>query len=77
MAILAYDKYVIISRPEYDYELKAWIPYASAGWGWGGGERFHFKQFTDLGLTFESEEESFSFGFLIARDWVEEQKKTG
>jgi hypothetical protein len=68
---LVYEKYILISRPSYDETLGAWIPYASASWD---GDKFHYRQFKDLGKTFDTEEEALAFGFVVGRAWIEEQR---
>ena len=71
MPALLHDKYILISRPSYDEKFGRWIPYASAGWE---GQEFHYRQFYDLSKTFETEEEALSFGFVVARDWIAEER---
>ena len=71
MSALFYGKYVLISRPHYDEKLGAWVPYASVSWD---GDTFHYHQLKDLKQTFRGESEALSYGFLIARDWIDELK---
>lgn len=67
MAAIIYGKYVLISRPYYDDIIGRWVPYASVSW------ESHYHQLTDLGKTFETEEEAISFGFDVARAWIKGQ----
>jgi hypothetical protein len=58
MAAIIYGKYVLISRPRTTMRyLAAGFPYASVSW------ESHYNQLTDLGKTFETEEEAVSFDF--------------
>ena len=71
MAAILYETYVLISRPRYDGELKVWLPYAST---WHHPKRYHYHQLTKLGKSFETEEEAEAFGFIAARNWIDEHK---
>ena len=70
MSALQYGKYVLISRPHYDDNFGAWLPYASVAWD---GETFHYQQLHDFeNKIFETEDEALAFGFVAAQDWIEE-----
>ena len=67
-----YKKYYLISRPHYNEKIRVWVPYASVAAA-GDGREFYYHQFKDLNSTFETEEQAMSFGFIVARGWVDEQ----
>jgi hypothetical protein len=50
----------------------AGFPYASAIRDDDG--KFRYRQFKDLGKTFETEEEALSFGFLVADASIKEER---
>ena len=64
-----YKKYYLISRPHYDETIHVWVPYASVA---ADGREFYYHQFNDLNSTFETKEQALSFGFIVARSWVDE-----
>lgn len=72
MPALQYGKYIIISRPHFDKNGSVWLPYASVVAD--GDERdFYYRQFMNLNTRFETEEQARSYGFIVARAWVDEQ----
>ena len=71
MATVLYGKYILISRPRYDEKLRVWLPYASASWD---GDKFHYHQLKDFGKSFQTEEEALAFGFIAARNWIDEHE---
>ncbi len=65
-----YGKYIIISRARFDDNAGVWLPYASVV---ADGERnFYYRQFMNLNTTFKTEEQALSFGFIVAREWLDE-----
>jgi hypothetical protein len=68
---ILYGIYILISRPRYDEKLAVWLPYASVSWD---GNKYQYHQLTKLGKSFETEEEAEAFGFVAARDWIDEHK---
>ena len=71
MSPLQYGIYILISRPQYDEKLKAWVPYASVS---SNGDQFHYHQLKELGETFETEEEALVFGYVAGRNWSDRHK---
>ena len=71
MATVLYGKYILISRPHYDEKLRVWFLYASISWD---GDKFHYHQLTDFEKSFQTEEEGLAFGFVAARNWIDEHK---
>jgi hypothetical protein len=71
MAAVLYEKYILISRPRYDEKLRVWLPYASTSWD---GDKFHYHQLKDFEKSFQTEEEALAFGFVAARNWIDEHK---
>jgi hypothetical protein len=71
MAAILYGIYILISRPRYDDKLRVWLGYASISWD---SDKFHYHQLKNLDKSFETEEEATAFGFVAARNWVDEQK---
>ena len=71
MPTLLYGKCISISRPQYDEKLEAWIPYASVSWD---GDKFHYYRLKDRTETFETEDEALSFGFILARHWIDKER---
>jgi hypothetical protein len=71
MAAILYETYILISRPDFDKKLGAWIPYASVAWD---GDKYHYHQLTKLGKSFETREEAEAYGFVVARAWIDEHK---
>ena len=71
MATVLYGKYMLISRPHYDEKLRVWFPYASTSWY---GDTFHYQQFKDFEKSFQTEEQALAFGFVAARNWIEEHE---
>jgi hypothetical protein len=67
-----YKKYYLISRPHFNETIRVWLPYASVTAD-GDGREFYYHQFKELNSTFETEEQALSFGFIVARAWVDEQ----
>ena len=67
-----YGKYIIISRPRLDKNTGVWLPYASIVAD-GDERNFYYRQFMDLNTRFEREEQALSYGFIVARAWVDEQ----
>jgi hypothetical protein len=64
-----YGKTVLISRPRYDENIKAWRPYASVTLDDRLGTfRYHQLKPEE---SFATEEEASSFGFIVARRWVD------
>ena len=62
--------YIIISRARFDDNAGVWLPYASVV---ADGERnSYYRQFMNLNTTFKTEEQALSFGFIVAREWVDE-----
>ena len=45
MAAVVYGKYMLISRPHHDENLRVWFAYASISWY---GDTFHYQQLTDF-----------------------------
>jgi hypothetical protein len=67
-----YGKYIIISRPRLEKNAVAWLPYASIVAD--RDERdYYYRQFMNLSTRFETEEQSLSYGFIVAREWIDEQ----
>jgi hypothetical protein len=71
MSAILYGTYILISRPRYDDKLRVWLAYASVSWD---GVNSHYHQLNDLKNNFETEEEALAYGFVAARDWVDEHK---
>ena len=71
MAAVKHGKYILISRPRYDEKLRVWFPYASISWD---SDKFHYHQLTDFEKSFQTEEEALAFGFVAARNWIDEHK---
>ena len=66
-----YGKYIIISRPRLDKNAAVWLPYASVVAD--GDERdFYYRQLMNLNTTFKTEEQALSYGFIVAREWIDE-----
>jgi hypothetical protein len=38
----------------------------------GDGRNFYYRQFTDPNTTFKTEEQALSYGFIVARAWIDE-----
>lgn len=66
-----YGKYIIISRARFDDNAGVWLPYASVVAD-GDERNFYYRQFMNLNTTFKTEEQALSFGFIVAREWVDE-----
>jgi hypothetical protein len=62
MSAILYGTYILISRPRYDERLKVWLPYASISWD---GAKYHYHQLTNLGKSFDTEEEAEAFGLSL------------
>ena len=71
MATVLYRKYFLISRPRYDEKFRLWFPYASISWD---GEKFHYHQLNDFEKSFQTEDEALAFGFVAARNWIDEHE---
>ena len=71
MTAIQYGIYFLISRPHYDEKLRVWFPYASISWD---GDKFHYHQLRDFEKSFQAEEEGLAFGFVAARNWIDEHK---
>jgi hypothetical protein len=71
MSAILYGTYILISRPRYDEKLRVWLAYASVSWD---GTKYHYHQLNDLKNNFDTEEEALAFGFIAARDWIDEHK---
>ena len=71
MATVMYGRYMLISRPRYDVKFRLWFPYASISWG---ADKFHFHQLNDFEKSFQTEEEAVAFGFIAARNWMDEHE---
>ena len=71
MSTVLYGKYMLISRPRYDEKLRVWFPYASISWY---GHTFLYQQLTDFERSFQSEEQALAFGFVAARNWIDEHE---
>jgi hypothetical protein len=72
-AARAHGKYILISRPHYDEKMGAWVPYAACfADEIPDDENFYYRRFNDLNSTFQTEEQALSFGFIVARAWVDE-----
>lgn len=68
MASEFYEGYLIASRPKHDFNV--WIPYAVISWRQRG--ELQFQNFPGLKtLSFPTESQALSFGFLTARTWVD------
>jgi hypothetical protein len=74
MAAILYGTYILISRPRYNEKHRLWLPYASISWD---GEKFHYHELNDLAKTFDTEDAALAFGFVAARDWIDEHKSDG
>jgi hypothetical protein len=70
MTALFYEKHVLISRPHDDSKLGSWLAYASVTSN--GDGKLLYKQFADFDRVFRTEEDALSFGFLMAREWVDD-----
>ena len=68
MSSLSYGNYTLISRPHYDKELRAWLPYASI---FHEGKPFHYHQLIKFDCTFQKESEAMTFGFTVASKWID------
>jgi hypothetical protein len=68
---LVYGKYVVISRPRYDENLGAWVPYASVCWD---GDGVHYHQLQHLDKTFTTEEQALAYGFAVAHNWIAKER---
>jgi hypothetical protein len=66
-----YKKYYLISRPHYDEKIHVWVPYASVA-GDADGREFYYHRLKDLNSTFATEEQALSYGFIVARSWIDE-----
>ena len=71
MATVLYGKYMLISRPRYDENLRVWFAYASTSCY---GDTFHYHQLTDFEKSFQTEEEALASGFVAARSWIDEHE---
>ena len=71
MTAIFYEKHLLISRPLYDELLQAWRPYASVTFDDNGDFLYQQIQTFD-GKNFETEDEALSFGFIVARQWVDD-----
>ena len=61
-------KYLIVSRPSYDFNV--WVPYVLISWRKHG--ELQFQKFPELKkFTFSTEEEARSFGFSTAHSWLD------
>jgi hypothetical protein len=67
-----YRKYILMSRPRYDEKAGVWEPYASVAADVLDEKNFYYHQLKDLNSSFETEEQAVSFGFIVARAWVDE-----
>jgi hypothetical protein len=54
-----------------DKDTGVWVPYCSIAAD-GDGRNFYYRQFTDSNTTFETEEQALSYGFIVARAWIDE-----
>lgn len=73
MSALHYGQTLLISRPRYDENIKAWRPYASVTLNDRQGT-FRYQQIKPE-ENFATEQEALSFGFNVAREWVDENLK--
>jgi hypothetical protein len=71
MAMEEYEKRLIISRPEHSRDDGVWLSRAAMTWQDKSG--FHYHQLSDMGQTFDSEQEALVFGFSIARAWIDKR----
>ena len=68
MASEFYGGYLVVSRPQFDFN--AWIPYVLVSWRERGG--LQFQKFPGLKkFFFSTESEALVFGFSTARAWVD------
>jgi hypothetical protein len=67
-----YRKYILMSRSRYDEKAGVWEPYASVAADVLDEKNFYYHQLKDLNSSFETEEQAVSFGFIVARAWVDE-----
>ena len=71
MASEFYDGYLLASRPRFDFN--AWIPYVLVSWRERG--ELQFQKFPEVQrLSFPTESEALSFGFLTAHTWVDSSR---
>ena len=66
-----YKRYYLISRPKFDPKERVWVPCVSIV-GDGDGKNFQYHEFKELNSKFETEEQALTFGFIVARSWVDE-----
>jgi hypothetical protein len=67
-------KYILSSQPRYDSKLDVWFPYASVAWHDLDDHSFHHHELKGLNRRFKKQEEALSFGFIVARAWVEKSQ---
>ena len=72
MAASEYKKYTLISQPHYDENVGVWVPDASVAAN-VDKDNSYYHQLKHLNSNFETEEQALSFGFIVARAWVDEQ----
>ena len=74
MPAIKYKKYFLFSRPYYDEEFEFWRPYASVWnvFGYGHHNTSYYHRVKELNNSFKTEEQALSFGFIIARAWIDE-----
>lgn len=65
-------RYIIISRPRFDKNAAVWLFHASIVAD-GDERNFDYRQFMDLNTRFEREEHALYYGFIVAREWIDEQ----
>ena len=70
-----YGKYTIISRPRLDKNRDVWLPYSCIAAD-GDGRNYYYRQFMDLNTTFKTEEQALTYGFIVARAWIDEPYNT-
>ena len=73
MSTQQYGQTILISRPRYDENVEAWRPYASITLNDLQGT-FLYRQIKPK-ESFATEQEALSFGFIVAREWVDEHLK--
>jgi hypothetical protein len=71
MAMEEYAKHLIISRPDHRRDNGIW--FASATVTWQDRSGFHYHQFSDIDELFDTELEAMTFGFTIARAWIDKR----
>ena len=74
MPAIKYKKYFLFSLPYYDEEFGRWHPYASVWnvFGYARHNTYYYHHVKELNNSFKTEEQALSFGFIIARAWIDE-----